>query len=159
MSVRLASDSFSIHENLRGAVRALRLVAVAIATLCIGGTASAQYGPYAPVMDSGACSSEGELQDAVDEAADILYEELYAELSSAPTALEVACSIVLEPGDKVGSSCGCSASGPNAACTRNVDPVSGVLRNVVCADGQNTTVCRYTGPRGNPKRTCGCTTR
>ena len=120
--------------------------------LLSAGTAAAQYAPYSETMSTESGSIQGSVQDAIDEAADFVYEDLYAELSLT-LAPEVACTLILEPADAIGAGCSCSASGPNAVCSRNFDLNSGRLINITCSDGAKTMTCKYT----KNKRTCGCT--
>ncbi|MFP8878402.1 MAG: hypothetical protein VCE43_02445, partial [Myxococcota bacterium] len=131
------------------------LVGLAVASVLLSaGTAAAQYPSYGETMTIESGSVEGAVQDAIDEAADLVYEDLYAELSST-VAPEVGCTLILEPGHPVGAGCSCSASGPNAFCSRNFNQNTGKLTNITCSDGARTTTCQYTAN----KRTCGCSTK
>ena len=116
--------------------------------------AAAQYPSYGETITTESSCVGDAVQDAIDDAADLVYEDLYAELSST-VALEVGCALILEPGHPVGAGCSCSASGPNAFCSRNFNPSTGKLTNITCSDGAKTTTCKYTAN----KRTCGCSTK
>ncbi len=131
------------------------LLGLAVVSLLLSaGTAAAQYPSYNETMMTESGPIEGSVQDAIDEAADLVYEDLYAELSST-AAPEVGCTLILEPGDPIGAGCSCSAYGAKAVCSRNFNTISGKLINITCSDGANTTTCQY-APN---KRSCGCTTR
>ena len=122
------------------------------------GSASAQYA-YGEAYDANGVSDETLVlvEETVEAAADDLYEQLVGELECA-NALDVGCTLSL-PVTGPGSACSCSASGANARCAGPFKDRNGVITHITCSDGQSTTTCRYTGPRGKPYDSCACTTR
>ena len=124
--------------------------------LLTAGNAPAQYADYESPVPSEETAIL--IEEAVEEAADVLYEELAEELTCEISA-GVGCSKVLDPADPVGSSCSCSATGPGAKCTGPYRNRFGQITHVICEDGQNKTICSYTGPPQDRKKSCTCVTR
>ena len=147
-----ASPQQGLLERASAPLAFAPLVAIA---LLLATPAAAQYSSSGPAVTTESTSIDPAVEDAIDDAADDLYEELFTELSE-EVALVTSCSMILEPGHKIGGSCSCTASGRGAACGRTRWPGNRGIRNVWCRDATGVTTCQYDGPRTDPKDSCGC---